>query len=54
MCVGFHGGQREMLGCLEPQLQLVDVGAETKLGTQPLRQPHAGTIQSCTNELSGP
>lgn len=25
-----------MLGCLEPQLQLVDVGAETKLGTQPL------------------
>lgn len=25
-----------MLGCLEPQLLLVDVGAETKLGTQPL------------------
>lgn len=22
--------------CLEPQLQLVDVGADTKLGTQPL------------------
>lgn len=36
MCVGFHGGQRKMLDCLEPQLQLVDVGAETKVGTQPL------------------
>lgn len=36
MCVGFHGGQRKMLDFLEPQLQLVDVGAETKVGTQPL------------------
>lgn len=49
MCVGFHEGQRKMLDCLEPLLQLVDVGAETKLGTQPLSHlPSRNPVQmSC-------